>query len=121
DALIAIPDPDLSHLKMNRLSRWQLTQRLTQQFWSRWNSEYLTRLQQRPKWWAHQPNFEPGLLVLVKDDRLPPLQWQLARIVDVFPGEDAKVRVVSIKTAQGVFKRPITKLCALPLENELED
>ncbi|CAG7734820.1 unnamed protein product [Allacma fusca] len=75
----ALTEPSYDHLKLNRLSKWQLVQRLNQHFWQRWSAEYLTRLQARPKWWSHQPNFEVGNLVLVKDERLPPQQWHLAR------------------------------------------
>ncbi|CAG7832932.1 unnamed protein product [Allacma fusca] len=91
--LTALPEPDYSHLKINRLSRWQLVQRIARQFWERWSSDYLTRLQTRPKWWAHQPNLQVGDLVLVQDDRLPPQQWHLARILLVHPGEDGKLRI----------------------------
>ncbi|CAG7698753.1 unnamed protein product, partial [Allacma fusca] len=39
--LNSVPKPDLTDLKMNRLSRWQLCQQLTQEFWKRWHTEYL--------------------------------------------------------------------------------
>ncbi|GFY51039.1 hypothetical protein TNIN_311391 [Trichonephila inaurata madagascariensis] len=34
---------------MNRLHRWELVQRMTQTCWSRWTTDYLNRLQSRPK------------------------------------------------------------------------
>ncbi|GFX06248.1 integrase catalytic domain-containing protein [Trichonephila clavipes] len=49
-SLVAVPDPDYTEIPMNRLSRWQLVQRMNQHFWCKWSSEYLNRLQQRPKW-----------------------------------------------------------------------
>ncbi|GFW07489.1 hypothetical protein TNCV_3916221 [Trichonephila clavipes] len=48
-------------------------------------------------------------MVLVKEDNLPPLQWSLGRVVQVFPGDDGAVRVVDVKTQRGQFRRPITK------------
>jgi len=48
--LVAVPEPDITTLPQNKLSRWQLVQTLQQQFWKRWSSEFLSRLQQRPKW-----------------------------------------------------------------------
>ncbi|CAG7830796.1 unnamed protein product [Allacma fusca] len=87
-----------------------------QHFWNRWSSEYLSRLQQRPKWIKSQPNLEINSLVLLKDVRLPKLQWKLGRITSVYPGPDGKVRVVNVKTSDGLFKRPITKVCLLPIE-----
>ncbi|GFV26867.1 hypothetical protein TNCV_3455381 [Trichonephila clavipes] len=47
-------------------------------------------------------------MVLVKEDNLPPLQWSLGRVVQVFPGDDGAVRVVDVKTQRGQFRRPIT-------------
>ncbi|GFV04609.1 integrase catalytic domain-containing protein [Trichonephila clavipes] len=49
-SLVAVPDPDYTEIPMNRLSRWQLVQRMNHNFWRKWSSEYLNRLQQRPKW-----------------------------------------------------------------------
>ncbi|GFT59833.1 jerky-like protein [Trichonephila clavipes] len=44
-------------------------------------------------------------MVLVKEDNLPPLQWSLGRVVQVFPGDDGAVRVVDVKTQRGQFRR----------------
>jgi len=109
----AVPEPDLTSIKMNRLSRWQLTQQICQHFWRRWTSEYLTSLQQRHKWKAASRNFVVGDLVLVKDENLPPAKWKLGRVSVAHPGADGLVRVVTIKTADGEFKRPVVKLCLL--------
>ncbi|GFW08039.1 uncharacterized protein TNCV_2978081 [Trichonephila clavipes] len=64
-SLFAVPDPDYTEIPMNRLSRWQLVQRMNQHFWSKWSSEYLNRLQQRPKWCKSNVDFKEGDLVLV--------------------------------------------------------
>ncbi|RZC35352.1 hypothetical protein BDFB_015320, partial [Asbolus verrucosus] len=37
-------------------------------------------------------------------------------VVQVHPGIDNLVRVISVKCKNGVFKRPISKICALPIE-----
>ncbi|CAG7786079.1 unnamed protein product [Allacma fusca] len=65
----AIPEEDDIATEINRLSRWQLSQKIVQHFWKRWSSEYLSRLQQRPKWLATQPNLRIGDLVLVQRKR----------------------------------------------------
>ena len=118
DALNALPAPDLTSTQMNRLSRWQLTQQITQNFWKRWSNEYLTRLQQRPKWAKSSEDIKVGDLVLIKDPDLPPLHWKLGRIKEVHPGSDNKVRVVTIKTQTGTLKRPIHKICKLPMDDD---
>ncbi|GFU88229.1 integrase catalytic domain-containing protein [Trichonephila clavipes] len=65
-SFVAVPDPDYTEIPMNRLSRWQLVQRMNQHFWRKWSSEYLNRLQQRPKWCKGNVGFKEGDLVLVK-------------------------------------------------------
>ena len=42
--------------------------------------------------------------------------WRLAVIIETFPGSDGHVRVVKVKTSSGQFKRPISKLVALPVK-----
>ncbi|XP_046397751.1 uncharacterized protein LOC124164469 [Ischnura elegans] len=99
-----------------RLSRRQYVQQLHQHFWGRWSKEYLTGLQQRTLWIKKKPNLSPGDLVMLKEENLPPLKWNLGRVIEVYPGEDGLVRVASVKTACGVWKRAISKLCPLPTE-----
>jgi hypothetical protein len=55
-----------------------------------------------------------GDLVLVKEDNLPPLVWKKAVISDIHAGRDGLIRVVTLRTAKGTFRRPITKICLLP-------
>lgn len=50
DALTFIPEQDITHLSINRLSRWQHVNQIYQHFWKRWNHEYLQQLQERTKW-----------------------------------------------------------------------
>ena len=40
-------------------------------------------------------------------------KYPLARVTGAFPGDDGMVRVVNVKTKNGIFRRPITKLCFL--------
>ncbi|GFX72369.1 integrase catalytic domain-containing protein [Trichonephila clavipes] len=65
-SFVAVPDTDYIEIPMNRLSRWQLVQRMNKHFWRKWSSEYLNRLQQRPKWCKGNVGFKEGDLVLVK-------------------------------------------------------
>ncbi|KAJ8959564.1 hypothetical protein NQ317_009215 [Molorchus minor] len=61
----------------------------------------------RPKWTKPYPNLKENMVVLLKEDNTQPMQWPLARILEVMPGTDRKVRVVKVKTADGTFVRPI--------------
>jgi len=74
---------------------------------------YLNSLQQRSKWRSQQPDLQPGILVLLRENNLPPMSWKPAVISENFPGSDGHVRVVTMKTSSGQFKRPIHKLLAL--------
>ncbi|GFU48852.1 integrase catalytic domain-containing protein [Trichonephila clavipes] len=117
-SLVAVPDPDYTEIPMNRLSRWQLVQRLNQHFWRKWSSEYLNRLQQRPKWCKGNVGFKEGDLVLVKpSENSDSLKWHLARILKLHPGKDNIVRVVTLKGKQGIYKRPVSKIASLPYVN----
>ncbi|GFQ80029.1 uncharacterized protein TNCT_524151 [Trichonephila clavata] len=117
-SLVAIPDPDYTEIPMNRLSRWQLVQRMNQHFWRKWSSEYLNRLQQRPKWCKGNVGFKEGDLVLVKpSENSDTVKRHLARILKLHPGKDNLVRVVTLKDNQGVYKRPVTKIANLPYVN----
>jgi hypothetical protein len=118
ESLTAVHEGDITEIKTNRLSRWQLIERMRQLFWRRWTREYLSRLQARSKW--RNPDTTPavGSLVLIADDDLPPLRWNLARITELHLGKDGLPRVASLKTKNGATKRSVHKLCVLPLERE---
>jgi hypothetical protein len=112
--LNSLHQPDFTNTTMNSLSTWQRVQLFNQQLWKRWSSDYLNSLQQRSKWRSQQPDFQPGMLVL-PEDNLPPMSWKLAIISETFRGLDGHVRVVTLKTSSGQFKRPTHKLLALPV------
>jgi hypothetical protein len=112
--LNAIPEQDTTFTATNRLSRWQRVSQAQQHFWKRWSKEYLGHLQHRRKWKRSTPDVTINDLVIIREDNTPPVTWRMGRIIMTHPGTDGHVRVVTIKTAAGVLKRPITKVCVLP-------
>lgn len=114
EPLTALPDPDITQININRLTRWQLLQKLHRDFWKRWQQEYLHTLQQRSKWHTTTFPVTVGTMVLIKNELSAPLHWPLGRIIELHPGADGIVRVATVKTAKGIFKRPLVKLCPLP-------
>lgn len=114
--LTSLPDPSVLDIKESRLSKFQRLQQLQQHFWRRWAKEYVSELQQRIKWRSGGEELKVNTMVLVKNDQLPPLQWQLGRVVAVHPGSDNVSRVATIKTTSGLIKRGWSKICPLPLE-----
>lgn len=111
----AVPDIDHSATPFNRLHQWQQVQKLFQHLWQRWNREYLFTLQQRTKWVNPPTIIDVGRLVILKDENAPPMTWQTARIEELHPGADGIVRVVTLRTSQGKFTRPVSKICLLPV------
>ncbi|XP_044572121.1 uncharacterized protein LOC123257369 [Drosophila ananassae] len=117
---VSFIEPDVTKLNFNRLDSWQRVSFLQQSFWSRWKEEYLSLLQQRSKWRASGPALVINDVVLVKDENLPPIKWPLARILDLVTGQDGVPRVAVVRTASGTTNRAVTKLCLLPLKDEVE-
>ncbi|CAH2084582.1 unnamed protein product [Euphydryas editha] len=115
-ALTSFPELDLSERPLNRLRFWDILTKLRQDFWKVWSRDYLTQLQNRPKWKHPYRNLKEGDLVIVRANSSP-LVWPMARVVKTYEGPDKKVRVVDIKMANSdqIFRRSYTKLCPLPI------
>lgn len=111
-----LPDPDTRDLPLNRVTRYQLLQKLHSHFWDKWSKEFIHELQQRTKWFKSTNFIELNQLVLIKEDNTPPAQWKLGRITEIHPGKDNVVRVVTVKCSDGVYKRAVHKICVLPIE-----
>ncbi|XP_075163068.1 uncharacterized protein LOC142235694 [Haematobia irritans] len=110
--MLAFPEPISPNISLT--NRWMKLKALHHQFTVRWKEDYLKSLQKRYKWKTPQTDVKVGDLVVVVDDLLPPSEWRLGRIENTQPGQDGKIRVVQVRTAAGLMKRPIVKLCLLP-------
>ncbi len=75
----------------------------------RWSREYLVQMGKFHKWQHPTRNRSPDWRYGRYQRRFRPL----ARVIDVHPGHDGLVRVATIKTSNGVYKRPINKLALL--------
>lgn len=117
-ALIGKPERDLIDVPLYRLTRYQRIQNLTQHFWKRFQSEYISQLQQRTKNYKKIVAIKPGDLVMLKDDSSMTMNWTLGRILETYPGNDGITRVVLVKTKNGTYTRPVTKIALLPMEEE---
>lgn len=90
DSPLVLTPSDKCEFMCNEFSRkdmlksaWKRVQGLANQFWKRWQSEYLYLLQVRRKWEETAPNVKEGDVVLVKSDE-PRCQWPLATIQQVY-------------------------------------
>ena len=94
--------------------KWRQVQGASIDFWNSWRTRYLPLLMKRPCWQGTAPNYQQGELVLLsKDDSPVKGKWDLARIDKVFPGKDDVVRTVEVRTKDGVYVRPVSKLAKL--------
>ena len=54
-----------------------------------------------------------GDVVILQESETVPTKWPLARVVYAHPGQDNLVRVVTVKTPQGTYRRPVSKIAVL--------
>ena len=108
-------DTDERYLLSRR--KWRQVQGAVVDFWQRWRLEYMPLLMKRPCWKGNVPNYQPGDLVMLKNDKFVKGKWELARIVKTLPGKDNVVRTVEIRTKDGNYVRPVYKLAKLEDDN----
>ena len=106
--LESLPEPAFSYHSISLLHHWHLCQSLIRHFWRRWYSEYVTILQWFTKW--HHLSSVCRRRCHFHEDGLVPRKWPLARITEVHKGQDGLVWIATIKTANGTYKWPVTKL-----------
>lgn len=119
--ILSLPQPNPEERNLNLRKRWQLTEHMLQHFWKAWSNDYLNTLQTRSKWHKILDNLKINDIVLVKEENLPPGKWAMGRITEIHPGKDGLVRVVTLKTATGLLKRPVIKLAPLPVHENREE
>ena len=96
--------------------RYRLLESLKSSFWKSWHRDYLVTLQKQKKWLLNGPEFRFDDLVLIAEDNQRPLQWKMARITELYSGNDNISRVAKVKTESGQIIRPIRKLRKLPVD-----
>lgn len=74
---VAIHDLDVSVLLINRLIRFELLQKFVRDILTKWSKEYVNGLQQNTKWMMYSFSFEIGMMIIIKQDYLPPAKWAL--------------------------------------------
>ncbi|XP_073841215.1 uncharacterized protein [Musca autumnalis] len=112
--LLSPAEPEEVETKTSLLNRWRRLKLIAQEFCRRWKSEYLKELHKRTKWKMAQNDLRMDDIVVLPSDNLAPNEWRLGRVVKLHLGQDDRVRVVDIKTLNGVITRPVHKLVLLP-------
>ena len=79
------------------LRRFSVIQNVTNSFWRRWTRDFFPSLLANQKWHTEKRNVKIGDVVIVQDSKQIRGNWRLARISDVFPSDDGRVRKVELK------------------------
>ena len=107
-----VPQGPFRETKNPRL-RVEFVQKIVDSFWKRWTRDVFPSLIPRKKWNAEKRNVRVDDFVIVQTPNAIRGNWNIGRIVDVYPGQDGKVRNVRVKTTAGVYDRPVTKIAVL--------
>ena len=75
----------------------------------------MATLQIRKRWLTSGPEFAKGDLVLIAEDNQP-LHWKMARVIDLYSGNDEINRIAKVRTTSGTMMRAIVKLRKLPID-----
>jgi hypothetical protein len=90
-------------------------------FWRRWLKLYLPELTRRNKWHKPARTVQIGDVVVIFDDNHPRSYWKKGLVTEIHEGVDGIVRTVTLKTANGILKRPVAKIAVLDLKEVSEE
>ncbi|XP_039546986.1 uncharacterized protein LOC120492801 [Pimephales promelas] len=106
--------------------RWRHVQYLAEQFWGRWQKEYVSNIATRQRWLTPRRNMQVGDIVLEKADDLPRNEWRLAKVIETVVDKDGLVRRAKIRFGDrklgkdgkrlnkpSIVDRPVQKLVLL--------
>ena len=88
-------------------------------FWKAWKEDYVTSLANRKKWTKSEKNLAVGDLVIIVDDTLQRIFWELGRVVEV-DDEDHARKILVKRPNQKIICRDRSKLVHLELDEGLE-
>lgn len=102
---------------------YRKAQQMAEDFWVTWKSQYLKRIECRPKWESPHKNIKVGDVVVVMDNNEPRNKWKTGIVVAVRTGTDGLVRKTSVRLGTSsldscgkvtkphtVLERPVQKL-----------
>ena len=97
-------------VQVSLLKKWNLVQRLKQEFWSSWKTRYLQSMTARSKWKRPTHNYKVGDIILLKDELLFNHNWPLARVTKIYLGDDGLTRTVDLFCHGKIFRRATNRL-----------
>ena len=108
----AAEDPSAVSPKMLG-ERARIRERRLNRFWSVWSDEYLRNLPPAVSKFRPHGSLCEGSVVLVQNENVPRLRWELGVVTRLFPGRDGVVRSAEVRTANGSKTRAIQRLHSL--------
>ena len=97
----------------NPRKRVEFVQTIVDSFWRRWTRDVFPLKVPRKKWNTGRRNVQVDDFVMVAEPNTVRGKWIIGRIVEVYPGQDGRVRKVKVKTPSGEYSRPITKIAVI--------
>jgi hypothetical protein len=97
---------------------WSIAKKLTfvnellDMFWRRFVAEMIPSMHTMNKWTRSTPNLRVGDIVVTLESKVRG-DWPLAKIEEVTPGEDGKVREAMVLQDGKVARRPLSRLMLL--------
>ena len=112
---VVLPPPgDFKQPDLYSRRRWRRIQHIAEEFWCRWRKEFLSTLQSRAKWQKIKRNFKIGDIVLLRGNTIRN-QWPMAKVVDVYKGNDGHVRTVKLRVGDNKFNENSSKYLVRPI------
>ena len=76
--------------------RFSVIQGIIDSFWRRWTRDFFPSLLVNQKWHTEKRNVRVGDVVIVQDSKQTRGHWRLAKVGNVFPSDDGRVRKVEV-------------------------
>ena len=113
-------DPPITASSADLPGSWMEMRRLVGDFKVRWETEYLSVLQNRTKWHKIQTPLYDNQIVLMVENNAPRTNWNLGIITGALPSEDGLPRRYMVRMGNGkVVERHHNRLIPLELEDEM--
>ena len=90
--------------------RAKLREKRLDRFWSVWMKEYVRNLPPAVRKFRPQGRLREGAVVLIEEDNVPRLQWDLGVVLKLLPGRDGIARSAEVRTARGRKTRAVQRL-----------
>lgn len=90
------------------------SQLLADHLWRCFICNNLPELQVCQKWHREAENLQPGMDVMIVDQKLPQALWPVGQVMRVFSREDGRFRTAELEVKNKIYLCPIARLIGLP-------